>query len=259
MRRLRLTIAYDGGSFVGWQRQAAGTSIQGLLEAILSDIDGRPVEVAGAGRTDAGVHALGQVASAGVQTSLDVATLQRALNARLPEEVRVLEVGEVPDGFHARFSARGKRYRYLMATGQVLSPFASRYVWHVPGAPLDLGAMSTALSGLVGTHDFAAFQSTGTDVPHAVRTITEATVTDVTSYPPPPLGGEVAPGGCVVALEFAGDGFLRHMVRAMTGTLVEVGAGRRTCDLTALVSSKNRAAAGPTAPAHGLWLVRVVY
>ena len=259
MRRLRLTIAYDGTSYVGWQRQVAGTSIQGLLEAILSEIDGRPVEVAGAGRTDAGVHALGQVASAGVDTSLDIATLQRALNARLPEDVRVLEVGEALDGFHARFSARGKRYRYLIATGQVLSPFASRYVWHVPGPPLDLEAMSTALSGLVGTHDFSAFQSTGTVVPHAVRTITEAGVTDVTSHPPPPLGGDVAPGGRLLALEIAGDGFLRHMVRAISGTLVEVGAGRRARDLAGLISSKDRGAAGPTAPAHGLWLVRVVY
>ena len=259
MRSLKLTVAYDGTSFVGWQRQAAGTSIQGLLEAVLSDIDGRPVEVAGAGRTDAGVHALGQVASAGVETSLGAATLQRALNARLPDEVRVLEVCEAPESFHARFSARGKRYRYLIATGQVISPFAGRYVWHVPGAPLDLRAMSAALSGLVGTHDFAAFQSTGTDVPHAVRTITEATVADVTSDPPPPIGGEVAPGGCLLALELAADGFVRHMVRAITGTLVEVGAGRRESDLARLISSGDRRAAGPTAPAHGLWLVRVVY
>ena len=259
MRTLKLTVAYDGTSFVGWQRQAAGTSIQGLLEAILSDIDGQPVEVAGAGRTDAGVHALGQVASAGLQTSLDVATLRRALNARLPEDVRVLEVAEAPADFHARFSACGKSYRYLMATGPVLSPFASRYVWHVPGAPLDVAAMSAALSDLMGTHDFSAFQSTGTAVPHAVRTITEASVTDVTTDPPPPLGGDVACGGRLVAVDLAADGFLRHMVRAIAGTLVEVGTGRRSHGLAGLISSKDRGAAGPTAPAHGLWLVRVVY
>jgi tRNA pseudouridine38-40 synthase len=259
MRRLKLTLAYDGTSFVGWQRQAAGTSIQGLLEEILSDIDGQPVDVAGAGRTDAGVHALGQVASAGVQTALDVETLQRALNARLPAEVRVLEVADAASDFHARFSARGKHYRYLIAHGPVLSPFASRYVWHVPGASLDLRAMASALSGLVGTHDFSSFQSTGTAVPHAIRTITEAMVTDVTSDPPPPLGGDVAPAGRLLAVELAADGFLRHMVRAIAGTLVEVGAGRRARDLTDLIFSKDRAAAGPTAPAHGLWLVRVVY
>jgi tRNA pseudouridine38-40 synthase len=258
MRSLRFTLAYDGTPFVGWQRQAAGTSIQGLLEAILSDIDGEPVEVAGAGRTDAGVHALAQVASARVKTPLDAATLRRALNARLPDEVRVLDLEDAADDFHARFSARGKHYRYLMATGAFLSPFASRRVWHLPGT-LDLAAMSTALSGLVGTHDFAAFQSTGTAVTHAVRTITRATIADVTGCPPAPLGGDVVPGGVLVALDLEADGFLRHMVRAIAGTVAEVGAGRRLAALSDLISSKNRASAGPTAPAHGLWLVRVLY
>jgi tRNA pseudouridine38-40 synthase len=258
MRRLRFTVAYDGASFVGWQRQATGTSIQGLLETILSDIDGEPVDVAGAGRTDAGVHALGQVASAAVRTALDLATLQRALNARLPETVRVLEIADAADDFHARFSARGKHYRYLVATGPVLSPFASRYVWHVPGT-LDLAAMAAAAAALIGTHDFSAFQSTGTAVPHAVRTLDEASVCDVTAAPPPPLGGSITPGGRLLALDVAADGFLRHMVRAIAGTLVDVGAGRRSGDLSGLISSKDRAAAGQTAPAHGLWLVRVLY
>lgn len=258
MRSLKLTVAYDGSPFVGWQRQAEGRSIQGLLEAILSDIDGAPVEVAGAGRTDAGVHALGQVASAGVETSLDGSTIRRALNARLPDEVRVLLVEDAGDDFHARFSARGKHYRYLMATGPVLSPFASRYVWHVAGQ-LNLAPMRAAAEGLVGTHDFSVFQSTGTAVPHAVRTLTEATVSDVTASPPAPLGGNVTPGGRLLALDVSADGFVRHMVRAIAGTLVEVGAGRRDPDLSGLISSADRAEAGPTAPAHGLWLVSVVY
>lgn len=258
MRSLKLTVAYDGSPFVGWQRQAEGTSIQGLLEEVLSDIDGAPVEVAGAGRTDAGVHALAQVASARVETSLEPSTIRRALNARLPDEVRVLAVEDAPDDFHARFSARGKHYRYLMATGPVLSPFASRYVWHVSGR-LALAPMRAAAAALIGTHDFSAFQSTGTAVSHAVRTLTEATVSDVTASPPPPLGGHVAPGGCLLALDVRADGFLRHMVRAIVGTLVEVGAGRREADLSGLVSSADRAEAGPTAPAHGLWLVSVLY
>jgi tRNA pseudouridine38-40 synthase len=258
MRSLKLTVAYDGTSFVGWQRQAAGTSIQGLLEAILSDIDGAPVDVAGAGRTDAGVHALGQVASARVGTPLGLATLGRAMNARLPGSVRVFDVETASDDFHARFSARGKHYRYLIATGPVLSPFASRYVWHVPGA-LDLAAMGDAAAGLVGTHDFSAFRSTGSEAPHAVRTLAEASVRDVTDDPPPPLGGSVVPGGRLLALDLVADGFLRHMVRAIAGTLVDIGAGRRPPDLTGLISSKDRACAGPTAPALGLWLVRVLY
>ena len=258
MRVLKLTVAYDGTDYVGWQRQAEGTSIQGLLEAILADIEGRPVAVAGAGRTDAGVHALGQVASASVQTALDAATLRRALNARLPLDVRVLAVEEPAEDFHARFSARGKRYRYLLATGPVISPFAARYVWHVPGR-LDPGAMQRAAAMLVGTHDFSAFQSTGTAVVHAVRTIAEAAVDDVTASPPAPLGGEVAPGGRLYALEVEADGFLRHMVRAIAGTVAEVGSGRRDPDLAPLMAAADRGLAGPTAPAHGLWLIRVLY
>lgn len=258
MRRLKLLLAYDGSSFVGWQRQAEGASIQGLLETILSEIDGARVEVAGAGRTDAGVHALGQVASAEVRTALDFATLRRALNARLPDEVRVLAVDEAPEGFHARFSARGKRYRYLFATGAIVSPFAHRFVWHVPG-DLDAGRMRDAAAGLVGTRDFSAFQSTGTEVSHAVRTVTDASIEDVTDRPPPPLGIGAAPGGRLLALEIEADGFLRHMVRAISGTLAEVGAGRRPADLRPLLAAAERAEAGPTAPARGLWLVRVLY
>lgn len=258
MRVLKFTVAYDGRAYVGWQRQAEGRSIQGLLETILADIDGEPVAVAGAGRTDAGVHALGQVASARMRTALDAETLRRAVNARLPADVRVLDIEERADDFHARFSARGKRYRYLMATGPMISPFASRYVWHVPGR-LNRDVMQQAAATLVGTHDYGAFQSTGTQVPHAVRTLAEAVVSDVTGAPPPPLGGEVAPGGCLIAFEVEADGFLRHMVRAIAGTLVEVGGGRRDPDLGALIASADRASGGPTAPAHGLWLVRVLY
>jgi tRNA pseudouridine38-40 synthase len=258
MRLLKFTLAYDGTAYVGWQRQAEGTSIQGLLEAILADVDGGPVDVAGAGRTDAGVHALGQVASATVRTALDVETLRRAMNARLPTDVRVLAVEDPAADFHARFSARGKRYRYLLATGPVISPFAARYVWHVPGR-LDLADMQRAVATLVGTNDFAAFQSTGTPVAHAVRTLAAATVSEVSATPPPPLGGEVAPGGRLYSLEVEADGFLRHMVRAIAGTVAEVGSGRRDADLAPLIAAADRALAGPTAPAHGLWLVRVLY
>jgi len=258
MRHLTLTIAYRGTSFVGWQRQAEGESVQGLLEAILTDIDGAPVAVAGAGRTDAGVHALAQVASCTVTTTLDADTLRRALNARLPDAVRVLAIEAVPETFHARFSARGKRYRYLMATGPLVSPFAAQALWHVHGT-LDLDAMQVASRMLIGTHDFSAFQSTGTDVPHAVRTVTAASVADVTADPPPPLFDGAVPGGRLLAFEVAADGFLRHMVRTLAGTLVEVGLGRRDPDLSDLLAPASRRDAGPTAPAHGLWLVEVIY
>ncbi len=258
MRTLKLTLAYEGTRFVGWQRQADGTSIQGLLEAILSDIDGAPVAVAGAGRTDAGVHALGQVASCTLASALDADTLRKALNARLPAEVRVLAVEDVPQAFHARFSAKGKRYRYVLANGPMVSPFAARFTWQVPGR-LDVTAMQQAAAHLVGTHDFSAFQSTGTDVVHAVRTVTLAEIADLTDGPPLPLPAEAVPGGRLLAFEVAANGFLRHMVRALAGTLVEVGLRHRDPDLRALFESANRALAGPTAPAHGLWLVEVNY
>jgi len=258
MRSLKLTLAYEGTRFVGWQRQAKGTSIQGLLEAILGDIDGAPVAVAGAGRTDAGVHALGQVASCTLTGLLDADTLRRALNARLPADVRVLAVDQMPEAFHARFSAKTKRYRYVLANGPLVSPFAARLAWQVPGR-LEVAAMQQAAAHLVGTHDFSAFQSTGTDVPHGVRTVTVAQIADVTDAPPTPLPAEAVPGGRLLAFEVAADGFLRHMVRTLAGTLVEVGLGRRDPDLGPLLASANRALAGPTAPAHGLWLVEVNY
>lgn len=258
MRSLKLTLSYDGTPFVGWQRQAAGTSLQGLLETILTAIDGTPVAVAGAGRTDAGVHALGQVASCTLASTLDTDTLRRALNAQLPAQVRVLAVDEVAAAFHARFSAIGKRYRYVVANGSLISPFASRFAWHLTGR-LDLTTMRQAAAHLTGTHDYSAFQGTGSDVAHAIRTIRLAEIADVTDEPPAPLPAGAVPGGRLLAFEVAADGFLRHMVRTLTGTLVEVGQGRRDPDLRPLLASANRALAGPTAPAHGLWLVEVNY
>ena len=258
MRTLKLTIAYEGTSYVGWQRQASGISIQGLLEGILTEIDDAPVAVAGAGRTDAGVHALAQVASCTVAGALDTDTLRRALNAQLPVDVRVLTVEDVPESFHARFSATGKRYRYVVANGPVVSPFAARSAWHQTGW-LDLATMQQAANHLLGRHDFSAFQSTGTDVPHGVRTLSLATIQDRSDQPPSPLPVDAVPGGRLVVFDVAGDGFLRHMVRALAGTLVEIGHGRRDPDLGALLASGNRALAGPTAPAHGLWLVEVNY
>ena len=259
MPTLKLTLAYDGTGLVGWQRQATGTSVQGLLEAALSRIDGREVVVAGAGRTDAGVHALAQVASCAVASPLPADTLRRALNAVLPPAVRVLEVEQVPDGFHARFSARLKHYRYLFADGPLLSPFIARYAWHVPRR-LDLEAMREAAAGLAGTHDFSGFQSTGSLVSHAVRTVVEARMSDVT--PEDAFAAAVtAPAGArLLALDIRADGFLRHMVRAIAGTLAEIGDGRRAADAVAgVLAERRRDAAGATAPAHGLWLVRVDY
>ena len=163
MRTLKITLAYDGTRFVGWQRQADGESVQGLLEDALARFEGGPVTVHGAGRTDAGVHALGQVASTRVTFAHETRTLTRALNAHLPADVRVVSVDDVDDAFHARFSARAKTYRYQIRNTPVADPFDRAFVWHLP-EPLSLAAMSRAAALLIGRHDFNAFRSAGSEI-----------------------------------------------------------------------------------------------
>jgi tRNA pseudouridine38-40 synthase len=254
VRILKLTLAYDGTRLVGWQRQAEGDSVQGVLEDALARFEGRPVTVHGAGRTDAGVHALGQGASAEVSFAHDAATLARALNAQLPDDVRVLSVEEAAPGFHARFSARAKRYRYCIRNGPVISPFERAFAWHVP-QPLDVDAMRRAAARLLGRHDFSSFRSVGTEVPDPVRTLHASAVVE-TAGAVPWLGDT----GPLLTYEVSGDGFLRHMVRAIVGTLVEVGRGwRDPAQTDTLLQAKDRARAGATAPPHGLFLVRVDY
>ena len=244
MRTLKITLSYDGTRFVGWQRQAEGESIQGLLEDALARFEGGPVVAHGAGRTDAGVHALGQVASARVAFSHDPATLTRALNVHLPPEVRVVSVEDAADDFHARFSAGGKTYRYRIRNTPVADPFDRAFSWHLP-EPLSFDAMNHAAALLVGTHDFSAFRSAGSELSTPVRTVTRSAWQHA---------------GGLVTYEIAGDGFLRHMVRAIVGTLVEVGRGwRQPEEMAALLASGARADAGATAPPHGLFLVSVDY
>jgi tRNA pseudouridine38-40 synthase len=260
-RVLKLTVAYDGTAYVGWQRQAEGVSIQGLLEEALARLDGAPVVVHGAGRTDAGVHALGQVASARVAMTHEPAVIRRALNASLPGDVRVLSVEDAPEGFHARYSACGKTYEYRIWHGEVQPPFARAWSWHVAQA-LDVNAMDRAARHLEGRHAFSAFRSTGSHVGSAVRTVACARVdvreaaADVAGE----AGTDAAARARLVIVRLEADGFLRHMVRAIVGTLVEVGERRRDETSTvALLESGDRAESGATAPAHGLVLVRVMY
>jgi tRNA pseudouridine38-40 synthase len=254
MRTLKLTLSYDGTRLVGWQRQAEGDSVQALLEDALAKFEGAPVTVHGAGRTDAGVHALRQVASVRVAFAHDVSTLARALNAHLPADVRVLDVHEAAPGFHARFDARSKTYRYAICNHPVVSPFARAFVWHVP-QPLDVEAMQDAAARLIGRHDFAAFRSTGTEVPDSIRTLTVSAVSST-----PADACWLGDGVPLLTYEVSGDGFLRHMVRAIAGTLVEVGRGwREPAGMEALLRGRTRHDAGATAPPHGLFLVRVEY
>ena len=247
MRTLKFTLQYDGTDYVGWQRQPTGVSIQGLLEEALAPIEGSHVTVHGAGRTDAGAHAMGQVASAAMTSDLDERTMARALNAVLPTAVRVLIVEEVDPQFHARFSARSKTYEYRIINAPFASAFLRRYVWHIP-QPLDIEAMRTAAGPLVGTHDFAGFQGTGTSVATTERTILDLEIEDGAGFDLP------------MVVRITGDGFLRYMVRNIVGTLVEVGVGRwDPWRLLAVLDSRERATAGPTAPPHGLFLTQVTY
>lgn len=245
MRTLKLTLAYDGTRFIGWQRQAEGESVQGALEHALARFEGAPVTAHGAGRTDAGVHALGQVATVQLTCRHDTATLIRALNAQLPEDIRVLAIEDVAPDFHARFSARSKTYRYQIRNAPIASPFERAYVWHLPER-LDMSALMGAAAALVGTHDFAAFQSAGTETSTTIRTVTRSVAVCDTSG--------------LLTYEIEGDGFLRHMVRAIVGTLAEVGRAARPADnMAVLLRGGLRSEAGATAPPHGLFLVRVGY
>jgi tRNA pseudouridine38-40 synthase len=260
-RTLKIVLAYDGTDLVGWQRQPIGQSVQSLLDDALAAIDERTVTVVGAGRTDAGVHALGQVASCRIEHLLPADQLARALNARLPADVRVLRVEDVPDSFHARYSARSKTYRYLILNDTLVSPFERRYVWHVPRR-LDLPAMAEAARQLEGEHDFAALQGAGSATKTTVRTVAFARVRLATTAEI--AGGLVLAarpeGGRLIVFELGADGFLRHMVRNAVGTLVEIGFGKRVpSSMTGLLASGDRTLAGPTAPAAGLFLVDVEY
>jgi tRNA pseudouridine38-40 synthase len=254
----RITLAYDGTHYVGWQRQAAGLSIQGLIEDALGTLDGRAVTLHGAGRTDAGVHALGQTASCALERAIDPAVLMRALNARLPADVRVVSAEPAAAGFHARFSASGKTYRYQICNADVMMPFERHYAWHVFGA-LDVEAMDTAARCLEGRHDFAAFQTGSATVRTTERTVARSRVSRAARaglrVPP-----GVPPDDDLIVYEITGDGFLRHMVRAIAGTLVDIGRGRRPSGaMRDILGSRHRGRAGPTAPACGLFLVGVQY
>jgi len=245
-RTFCLTLEYDGTGFAGWQRQAQGErTVQACLETALADLAGASVRVSGSGRTDAGVHALAQVASVVLTTRLEPGELQRALNARLPADLGVRDVVVAPEDFDARYSASGKHYRYAIWNGPARSPLRARRFAFVPGA-LDLGAMREGAAPLVGEHDFACFQAAGSGITQTVRELREVRVAGE------PLGE--------IQLDVEGSGFLRHMVRNLAGTLIEVGQGRRLPgDMTDLLATRDRSRAGPTAPAHGLTLVSVAY
>jgi len=252
-RNIRLLIAYDGSNYRGWQRQRQGETIQGELEKRLTLLSGEPITVHGAGRTDAGVHALGMVAHFHTTTTFPVTAYFKGLNSMLPRDIRILGAEVVAADFHSRFSALGKTYRYDFFTGAVQLPSARLYRAHLPGT-FDPGRLEAGLAALIGTHDFSSFERTGsrdksaTEGRGAVRTLFQASCF-------PQLGC----ADCW-SLRLTGDGFLRQMVRILAGTLIELGQGKRPPEeLTALLAAQDRRLAGLTAPACGLFLEKIYY
>jgi tRNA pseudouridine38-40 synthase len=242
---VKLVLEYDGARYVGWQVQPNGPSVQAEVERALETLHKGPRRVTAAGRTDAGVHARGQVASFPEPRPLPLSAYVRGMNALLPEDVAVRAASVEPDGFDARRSALGKRYRYVIENLQTRAPLTRNAAWQL-FAPLDVAAMSAAARHLVGRHDFAAFQASDCAAAHAVRDVRRLDV----------LGSD----GGRIDLVFEATAFVKHMVRNVAGTLVEVGLGKRAPDsLPALVASRDRRRAGRTAPPQGLCLEEVFY
>lgn len=250
----KITVAYDGTAFSGWQRQRGQRTVQQAVEDAWQAITGEAAAVTASGRTDAGVHAVGQVVGIESGTQLACSQLVMGLNAKLPDDVLVRRVEPAPDGFHATADARSKRYRYLIHNGRMPPLFDRQYVWHVP-SPLDADRMHEASQRLVGTHDFACFQSVGSPRESTVRTIQALTVRRGNWTTGFGLNNDDQ-----IAIEVTGDGFLYHMVRTIAGTLVRVGQGRRDgAWLDEVLAGGDRRAAGQTAPASGLMLMEVWY
>lgn len=246
----KLLLQYDGTDFHGWQIQSELRTVQGELTRVLSLLDGRAVVVSGSGRTDAGVHAEGQVASVQLQREIAPQKLRAAINGNLPSDVRVLFVDIAPDDFHARYSARSKTYVYRVVHGQVISPFWSRYALQ-EGRPLNLERMRSCASLFPGEHDWTAFSAAQSDAQSRVRTISSLEISD----------GWNARGRChLIQIAVTADGFLRYMVRSIAGTLLAVGRGEiDEATVARAICEGGRVLVGPTAPAHGLTLRNVKY
>ena len=244
MRRLLLTLSYDGTRYAGWQWQANAVAVQQRVEEALGALTGETVRVTGASRTDAGVHALGQRAHFDTRSRIPADKLPFALNTHLPPDIRALEAREVPPGFHARFDARGKRYTYRIHNAPHASALFRSLTFHVPQR-LDVPLMQNCLQELTGTHDFAAFEASGGTAKTTVRTL---------------YGAQLTRSGPTLWLSVSGDAFLYNMVRIIAGTLVDIGMGRVSRDaFRRAFASGDRLDLGVTAPPHGLELTRVFY
>lgn len=244
VRNIKITVEYDGTTFFGWQRLTGRPTVQAAVERAASRVTGERLRIVGAGRTDAGVHALGQVATFKTQSQLVAGRFPAALNAYLPETVRIVSAEDVDDRFHARFSATGRIYRYAILNRSAPSAILRHHAYHV-SPPLDHDVMAAAAATLQGTHEFSAFRSAGSGERTTVCTLRRA---------------HVARSGDMVICTFEADRFLRHMVRLMVGMLLRVGQGKLTTEaVEAILTSGRSEKAGPRVPAHGLYLVSVLY
>ncbi|MBR1853870.1 MAG: tRNA pseudouridine(38-40) synthase TruA [Lachnospiraceae bacterium] len=245
MRNIKLMVQYEGTRYQGWQRQqSTENTIQGKLEMLLSRMCGEPVEIQGSGRTDAGVHALGQVANFHTNSDLSVEEMRRYINTYLPEDIAVTRVEEAAPRFHSRLNATGKCYVYRVVNSEIPDVFWRRYAFMVP-EQLDLEAMRQAARYLCGEHDFKSFTSAKKGKKSTVRRIDEIRITKEND---------------LITFSFVGNGFLHHMVRILMGTLLEVGRGERSPEsIPMLIEMQNREAAGPLVPAKGLTLIEIYF
>ncbi len=246
----KLLIQYDGTDFHGWQVQENQRTVQGELERTLSLLEDAPIAVVGSGRTDAGVHAEGQVANIQLNRAFTPDRLRFAINGNLWRDVRILKVEKAADDFHARFSAKVKTYIYRVVNAPVVSPFWARYAHH-EARPLDIGRMNEVARLFLGEHDWTAFSAARSDVEHRIRTVTEFRVE---SY------WDARANASIIEFRISANGFLRYMVRSIVGTMLEVGRGEKDSDtIQTAIISLDRDLAGKTAPAHGLTLLKVDY
>ncbi len=251
-RIIKLTLAYIGTRYIGWQIQPKGPSIQGTVQRCLKNILKESIVLTGAGRTDAGVHALGQIAHFQTMSLLPTHAIGALLNQQLPEDISVRAVESMPSEFHARYDAKSKLYRYIIDNTRILSPFSRHRSWHIPHT-LNISAMQQAAKLLIGEHDFASFQASGCSARHAVRTLYDISITPELSV----IGCET---NSLMECSFHGNGFVRHMIRNMVGTIVDIGLGRIAVEnIQTILQAKQRVAAGKCAPACGLYMCEVYY
>lgn len=243
MRNLKITLQYNGENYCGWQRQPNSLGIQGTVEKAIYEITKEEVKVTASGRTDAGVHALGQVANFKTNTKIPVSKIPDALNAKLPKDISIISCEDVDIDFHARYNACGKTYRYLIYNRPYRSPLYKDLAYHVR-YKLDLDKICSESKYLIGTHDFGGFMSSGSSVKDTVRTIYDVKIQEDEG---------------IISIEISGNGFLYNMVRIIVGTLVDIGRGRINQSMEEIINSKSRSMCGHTAPAHGLFLKKVNY